>query len=799
LASRVAVADGPFSTATTWGQVTNTETIHATTNITPTTGSFTATFTAPGLLNSCLGVLMYVATKPVSPYTYTVTLQENSVDTIAAVTVDSNNFPPAGNWIFFKFTTPYLFTSLTAGYYRFKVVRNGASGTSAIFAADAAGTAIAFITPDDRTSVPAATENIYVVGANGTGTVSITMDGTQACGAGTDTVLAIQRTVGNGITVAGNGLLNWDIVASATLTCKGNVIVSDGGEIRMGTVAVPYPAARLARLAFEENGVTTNYGMVLFGTAKRTLVGSPKSSTLLYKTKYASGVGTAADPLIVADNVAWSVNDEIVIYATSDNATNYNEAETRFVKTVVGPNSYVISTTKGGGEAALTYTHTTEAWVLNVERNVLIDTTNTVYGFYSVNNVTTAGNVTTKWVRIETFGSATAGKFGYYVSTTSQESIDYVVFYRGLSQYGFYFSSASTTSIYTGNIICNSSTTINFNASANKSFNDLFIVKCVGAGMGYVGGSLSNLTFNGLYINALTGGITTNGLTMAGNKLNFSNVEINACRGNGINTIGSMVDTVFTNLLCGTKGKNGTAQYDISLGAIYNNILFDNCSFGSNNFITGYLLLALGSEIKFNKLQQTDNNHFWYTNYGSARSAGATLTDTIVRTPGSLAVVLRPESLTGFTWSFNIFAKANSSVNFLGYFMKNAAFSTDVARVELWLPGSTVADATFTLADNTNWQMCSLAANYASAINGLATIKVIGLTATASAYLYCDDFYNSGNTVTSTDPVTGLDTWYQGKPVSILSPSSTVGNILANLLSTNNKIIDENGKYSLIV
>jgi hypothetical protein len=50
---------------------------------------------------------------------------------------------------------------------------------------------------------------------------------------------------------------------------------------------------------------------------------------------------------------------------------------------------------------------------------------------------------------------------------------------------------------------------------------------------------------------------------------------------------------------------------------------------------------------------------------------------------------------------------------------------------------------------------------------------VTAISATAGAYLYADDFYNAGDTVTSTDKVTGLDTWYQGKPLTIITPQAT--------------------------
>ena len=158
--------------------------------------------------------------------------------------------------------------------------------------------------------------------------------------------------------------------------------------------------------------------------------------------------------------------------------------------------------------------------------------------------------------------------------------------------------------------------------------------------------------------------------------------------------------------------------------------------------------MSEGSFVNFHAYNETAMKHFWYTNKGSAFCTGAGLTDTTVRTPGSYAVRLSPEDSTnGFLWQFYIPAKAGKITNFFGFFQKNAAFSTDVAKVELWNPDSTSADATFTLADNTDWQACSISKLYSGTVDGLAIVKIYAISATAGAYLYCDDFYNAGDTV----------------------------------------------------
>lgn len=230
MAQKVAAATGAWSAAATWNSVTNTPTLHASTNITlnSVTGIFTAGFTAPNLVNACTGVLLFVTTKPVGA-TYVVTLQESTVDTAATVSIADTAFPIASNWIYFKFPTPYVFTTLTASAYRFKITRASAT-TNAAVAADSGGTLPAYLATDDRTGVPGTTDDVWIVTANGSGTITVTMDGTQTIGAGGNTTGLSQRTITNAVTIGPGGLLVADEVASAQLTSKGNITTGGGGR-----------------------------------------------------------------------------------------------------------------------------------------------------------------------------------------------------------------------------------------------------------------------------------------------------------------------------------------------------------------------------------------------------------------------------------------------------------------------------------------------------------------------------------------------------------------------------------------
>lgn len=792
MAYRAPNADTTVSSTTGWDTSTNTPVLHASTNTSVNgTARFTTTFTAPNTTNAATGLMLHVVTT--GTLTWRVTLQEDLtgsatwVDTVATATIPSTDLQN-NCWANFRFASPYTFATTGANRYRYKIDGTGVSGSGAA-ASETSTSNYCFISYDSRVGAIGASDQIMIIAPNNTGSRTVTVDGTNTVGNyGDTTILAAQRSLNNAIWVGKNAVFTWDTAASATLTCKGNMLVNaDGGEWRMGTVASPYPSDKLAWLRFDM-AADGDHGVRILSGGKAILQGTPKSSTTLWKTTYSSGAGTAADPFITATAVDWSVGDEILIAATSDNAANYNETENRFIITKNSATSYVLSLTKGGAEAALTYTHTTSAYVLNVERNVLIDSTNTSRAMYLYQANTTAGNFNADWVRFETMGHSTVTtRVGIQITpaTNVVGSADYCVAYRPRYR-GFYFATSKEAQTYTGLIVCNGAQVTNSigalscNSIANMTFNDCFSIKNNRCGIQATGVpgcvfnrcvSISNNTIG----TSVSSAVGSAGLYLTTGQAVFNDLELHANRLLGLSINGN-IGAVFNRLLSGTKGTNTT---DINTNLDTQNILtFDSSVFGSASFIENYLTQLTGAEVRFHRLAATDNNHAWYTEKGIARSTGAGLVDTTVRTAGSLGLRIAPEeAVDGFTWEFNIPAKANSIINFFGWFKLNAAFTGDAgasATVELWLPTSSSADATATLSKATNdWQAAVLSATNTLDTDGLALIKINGITATSAAYLYADDFYNAGDTVTSTDKVTGLDTWYQGKPVSIISPQAT--------------------------
>lgn len=335
MAKYIAIQNGNWSTLATWGTGTNTATQHAS-NMATITTNYTAKFTAPNTTNACVGAIFTISTIPTSTYSYTITLQENEVDTAAAVTIAGTELSSYGMF-FAKFASAYTFTSTTASYYRFKIVASGSGGTALKMRADSGGTLVAFQAVDDRhpAAAPTTGDDVWIIGGNQTGTVSVTLDGTQLVGTGTDSI-GSATSFNQAVYIGTGGLLTWDTAASATLTCKGyisvNGIEANPGELRIGTVASPYPVANTAQLIFDNYGTSGKSGMYNGGHGstnygKIQLHGVARPDTTKWKTMLSSGTGTVADPIVLADAVGWATGDEVIVTTTSACPHSYRADE----------------------------------------------------------------------------------------------------------------------------------------------------------------------------------------------------------------------------------------------------------------------------------------------------------------------------------------------------------------------------------------------------------------------------------------------------------------------------------------
>lgn len=803
MAYRIPNSNTTLSSVTGLDTVTNVPTLHASTNVSyGSSALYTAAYTAPNTTNKATGVAIPLVSNgsySSGSLTFTATLQEYNgaawVDTAATATLTINttsSFFVQNSWIYFRYGTPYTFTTTTAGYYRVKFTRSTVTNAPTV-RADSGGANFAFMATDDRTGAVATTDNVFALGVNYSDT-TFTLDGTASIGDGSGalTVQTTGITLSAGLYAGSHAIINADTSASTTITCKGHFLMTWLSTLNVGSSGTPYPSDK--KFTFTFNPTTHgDFGFRSFNGSVY-LYGSPKSSTTLWKTTYSSGTGTAANPLIVADSVDWAVNDQIAVLASSDNATNYNEVEWRYIKTKNSATSYVLSNTVGGAEAALTYTHT-NAYVVNTERNIVFNSNDiTKAGYYGFNSsiftytsFPSYGVYELEWVRFENtgYGSAVVPMMGVCFDNYTNFKFNYCVCYNPL-YCGFWGSSNTYPVTVEGYIACKQPSVGSYlmycQAMANKTFNDAFLFDGNSGGSALVPYCSVN-TFNRFVINACRKSTASTGssaiyLQLSTNNI-FNDFEINCC-GIAIGFPVSSSGNVFNNCNVGTKGKN---YFDFTVSAVCFQLnRFTNCTFNSNTFWAGnnYNTLIDGSEIVFENFNTTALNNFWYSPNGIASCTGSGLSDTLVRTPGSNNVRLAPQNTSpGLTWSFLIPANKNKVCSFSGFFLKNVAMGTDDCTVSLFLPGNPTTgtpDATYTLTDDVSnaWtgaavQAVSLSAYYTGSVDSFATIVINAKSTTSGAYLYCADFYNSGDGTTLYDKLAGLTIWYNGKPSPIIT------------------------------
>jgi hypothetical protein len=235
------------------------------------------------------------------------------------------------------------------------------------------------------------------------------------------------------------------------------------------------------------------------------------------------------------------------------------------------------------------------------------------------------------------------------------------------------------------------------------------------------------------------------------------------------------VEILFTNCKFGTLFTN---VIDIlTLTTTYNTALFKDCTFASATLISGYLNQLDGSDIAFQDFGTNASSHRWYSNKGSFWSSGSGLTDTTVRTAGSLAVAIKPENNSlGASMSFKVPANPSSQVQVFGYLYRNATFSSGTLKVDLYLPDTLLTDTpddTVTMATTTGtWLPWTLTANYTSSDSRYATVVITAITSTPGAYAFLDDIYDAG----LTNKVAGLDLWDEGhiSPIIVAADYSSI-------------------------
>lgn len=687
---------GTWATAASWDSVTNTPTLHATTNITHaqnttiysngavgTGANTTGTFTAPNTTNACTGAVVHNAAVSGSTGgvgTIALALQEwngSSWDTkVTSSTITGTklyiySLGSGINWIRFAFDTPYVFTTTSPGYYRFILIRNNAAiTTSPLWAAESTGAAFAFIATDNRTGVPASNDNVMIVGYNRATIITITMGVNTTIGAGSETTVATiagLRSFNGAIMLGADGILAYGATSTVNLTCTGGIYIYPAGIFQSGDGASTISSAYTHTCTMAQGGVNGNYGIVTINGAKMLFNGALKSSTSLWKTTYVSGTGTSADPLIVADSVNWEANDEIVFGAN----TLAHCGTTYFIQTVNSGTSYVLSATSGG--AAITTPgigagFVTTDRIINVQRNIIFTSDNASYGSYmiSANGAVLIPDILTsfmtfKWCRF-TRGAALTNKCWIINTGTAWFNCDYSVFY-GTG------TTISTSQVGTPPLRCSFTGVVNYTGLGVFSFSNtsrIDVIDCIGIKSTSMTFSLyaSDCTFTRcIAIGAATSrsGFDTQIFT---NFNIFTDCEAHLCYYGFSFSTTSALQTI-TRMLLGTKGKNTICDIVTALTNSYVQQLLNNCSFGSDTRIsTNYSGLVNKMYIALQSINLADNHEF-YTNAGYFITSSGAMN--MKNTSASLSHYANYTAGTG-TSGQKILVGANLKINSANYY-----------------------------------------------------------------------------------------------------------------------------------
>lgn len=750
-------------------------TITASTATMTLAGITSAGVTAPNLVNKITGAWICVGSAPTNGGNVTVEIMESAVSK-ATAQINSADIVQGMNYV--RFTTPYTFATLTASAYTCRVKNSvGSSGNLRT-----AASGLWFQFTYDSTGAIGSSDDMWVGGFNNTGltTKTLTLSGTSNTwgSKATTNIGSTTQTMGAALTIGSGGTVVYDQSASTTLTLKGSLWVTAGGLFDMR----PPATKSIVSTLIIDSTANGDQGIFTATTATGGQILTTGATYDVYTT-YGSGTGTAADPFIVQTGWDADVNDEIII----GGGTDYTKNELRYIKTRNSSTSFVLSSTPGGAEAALANTHSAGTYVANMTRNSIIKPVTTTLGWFGSNagsNAVSSFNYT----RCEYIDNSSGKSF--FPSLNNGSTFDGLVVYQSPTVAGRQAISlanagteASAARTHTGIILYNTAGTnyagqsgIGFSGTSNKTFNYCFHFNApssVGS-CGFISLNASSTanTFNNCHSYGSNSNNATSGYSIgifSSSANTFSNCTINATRQNAI-FFNTSSGTTFNNCNFGTIATNTIDIFTTS--STLNQAFFNACSFGSATLISNYLNQLDTSLISFQDMDGNTSKHRWYTNYGSWWSAGSGLTNTTVRTAGSLSLVSLPENnTTGSSWIFKVPANPTSEVGIFGYVYRNATFSSGTLKVELFLPGTLLTatpDATYTFPTTTgSWLPFNIAAYNSGTVSRYAQVRITGVTSTAGAYFFVDDLYDSG----TANKVAGLDLWDQGQPSPVMVQS----------------------------
>jgi hypothetical protein len=713
-------------------------------------------------------VAIYVNSVPNTTAVYTVELMESGVSK-ASATINGTDILPG--YCYARFTTPYTFTTTSAGAYAVKITSTLNSGTLA-----SATSGFWYEVTYDSTSSPASGDDIIMCGWHNGGLTAKQWDitGTSTVfggGTGKNLGSSINRTMTAGLMVGQGGTVKLDDTADCTVEIKGSIFITRGGTF--DKQAHPSDIEIVSKLIMDCDVANADYGIHL---PPSNYNGSWLSDGMEveHRAAYASGTGTAADPIVTSAAHGFKVNDELIIPGLT-----YSTNQSRYVISIPSATQLVVSSTLGGAEAAITNTPAVGSWIGQMTRNSIVTSKNTARGFYLYNNGTSSDDISFNYTRWE-YASCVSGPNLQFTPAGNTESVGVngMVGYRNSTNGRISWTFLGTLAQEINDCILYETLGTNYSGqsgltlqtTSNKTVNRLLHYALPGSTANCAGLSLTSSATNNIINDSHFYGASANNgslgyaIGIIGSHNNtFNDCTINNSRIRALYLTDGF-NNKFNNCNFGTIGTN--VQDVFVASSSLTTILFNNCSFGSATLLSNYLLSLDGSEFKFHKYQQTAHKHRWYTNRGYAQATGSGLEDTTVKTASSYNIKINPESSSGFIWEFTVKSIVDQITFLKAYLRKNSTMGTDDAKVELFMPGTDLtgtADAIYNATDVTDtWQDFVIGEGYSGTENTEAVIRVTATSTTAGAAIYMANFFDS------TD---ALNSWFEAKPTKVVAPT----------------------------
>lgn len=684
----------------------------------------------------CVGAVFYLSyIQPASSSNRVLTCE--LMDGATPVASAQANFIPSASdttggtsgMVFFKFATPFTYTSTTASNWRFKISSDGVGINNRIYFRNGAS-GIAYFEVTSTVQAPTNGDTLIVTGHLTTAGVNTSVKVTH------DMAITYGSVPNEGLFVGKGGCYSYgDSQAAAYPLTLGtdcfiriNSSKSDEFGFEMGTEAHPLTKDYRQKIictcradlsggmyASDQYAVNAQYN---YDSPRISIVGDVEYCRNSEDQDYsllASDITIGTDQIVLSDDLGVTTNAKVYVPGT-DTASDGEEMEV----SAYNPATKTITTTTNFAKD-----HSSGVRVYVYDYNAEIESTSASYTpvIASLNSKRyTRG---TYWyVKNFSMYDVNRSHFG----SLSYDAIHKDSYFKNLHHNhpeAYCIPKATSENVI---IIPDSNVTL---SAAGTIVSNLMIGGVIGQFAPTIGAST---VVNGLYA------ASTYPLVQSGVKL-YDVIQFDNTRGIYFSDA-SIFDVEVHNSEFGNPLTNTNS--DILTNTKGGNIFtarFINCKFDSATPIDiQYIKLAInGSYLAFQKYNQTANDHRIYKPEGVIQTCGPSLDDTTVKNTGEYALKLSPY-IDGSGYDLCSYisksVKANAEVIVYGYFKKNSSYgSATLPYVSLTsADGEIDTSATMTDVDDT-WQLFTLTGNVGAA-NTFVTVELCAQSLNAGAVAY---------------------------------------------------------------